>query len=163
VKRNQGCKLYILIFYISTLLASFDLKADDTNASIEKSNSTNNAIEEGWVEKKIAPPTQWVESIFAPFTQWMESEIQQDPVTQTTPFTNNSSHQLISVRRAIELVLEKNPGKILRSQFKTGPPPYYKIKILSDKGTVAVFNVHAFSGELFTPSTSPINTHEAKQ
>ena len=163
MKRNQGCKLYILIFYISTLLASFDLKADGTNASIESSNSTNNSIEEGWVEKKIAPPTQWVESVFAPFTQWMESEIQQEPIIQTTPSRSNSSHQLISVRQAINTVLEKYSGKILRSQFKTGPPPYYKIKVLSDKGIVSVFNVHAFSGELFTLSSPPISTNEAKQ
>lgn len=163
MKRNQGCKLNILIFYISTLLASFDLKADSTSSSIENSNTTNTSIEEGWVEKKIAPSTQWIESIFAPFTQWMENEIQQEPETQAIPSTNNSNYHLISVRHAIKVVLEKHSGKILRTQFETGPPPYYKIKILSNKGTVSVFNVHAFSGELFTPSNPPLSNNEAKQ
>jgi len=155
---------------MSFLLASFDLKAESTTLpeedrdSITNNISANNAIEEGWVEKKIAPPTQWIESIFAPFTQWMESEIQQEPGSQTSSFSEPStSHHLISVKYAINTALENNPGKVLRSQFKTGPPPYYKIKILSDKGTISVLNVHAFSGNIFTPSEIEIDKKEAKQ
>lgn len=169
VKRNQGCKNFILMFYVTILLASFDLKADSPPVPVESSTSITNdisahdAIEEGWVEKKIAPPTLWIESIFAPFTQWMESEIQQEPDSQAPSFSDpSSSHRLISVKYAINTVLEKYPGKVLRSQFKTGPPPYYKIKILSDKGSISIFNVHAFSGNVFTPSDLEIQKEEFK-
>lgn len=159
VKRKQGRKICTLFIYTSILLLSFDLKADSDPTLPENSNqtinddSTSQSIEEGWVEKKIAPPTQWVESIVAPFTQWMEDEIQQQPDNniESAP-SNNSSHDLISVNQAIASVLKVHTGKILRSQFKTGPPPYYKIKLLSHEGTVSIFNVHAFNGSLFSPS-----------
>ncbi|MEH6449504.1 MAG: PepSY domain-containing protein [Oleispira sp.] len=163
MNRHQGCYRYILSFYVSTLLLSFDLQADSTTVPENHNSTVNHAIEEGWVEKQIAPPTQWVESIFSPFTQWMESEIQRQPDTQAIPSAvTPPSHHLISVQQAINSVLGKYQGKILRSQFKTGPPPYYKIKILSDKGTVSIVNVNAFSGEFFTPSNIKIKAEEAK-
>jgi hypothetical protein len=163
VNRYQGCYRYILSFYVYTLLLSFDLQADSTTVSENHNNTINHAIEEGWVEKQIAPPTQWVESLFSPFTQWMESEIQREPDIQAAPSSATPpSHHLISVQQAINTVLMKNQGKILRSQFKTGPPPYYKIKILSDEGTVSIVNVNAFSGDFFTPSNIKAKAKEAK-
>lgn len=171
VKRKQGCSSFILLFSISMLLASFNLKADGvpvpTRISAapqsEPSITNSNAVEEGWVEKQIAPPTQWVESVFAPFTQWMEDGIQQQldiPITPTSGIPSNP--RLISVQQAINTAVDKYPGKVLRSQFKTGPPPYYKIKLLSDNGTVLTVNVHAFNGKLFIISDAKIQKEEAK-
>ena len=159
MKNHQGYKLITLMFYLSTLLLAFDIKADDTPVLAENSDT----IEEGWVEKKIAPSTLWIESLFAPFTQWMESEIQREVHTeQDLPSTSNTNLQLISVQKAIKIVLHEVPGKILRSQFKTGPPPYYKIKILTKKGMVSTYNVHAFNGNLYDPSNVNLKIDEAK-
>lgn len=159
MKNRQGYKLITLMFYLCTLLLAFEIKADDSAVLAENSNT----IEEGWVEKKIAPSTLWVESLFAPFTQWMESEIQREVHTeQDLPSTSNSNLKLITVQTAIRTVLNKVPGKILRSQFKTGPPPYYKIKILTEKGVVSTYNVHAFNGNLYSPSNESLRIEEAR-
>lgn len=121
-------------------------------------------IEEGWVEKKIAPSTQWVESIFAPFTQWMESEIQTLPEDTSAPSTSDTSlnNDLISINQAISTVLKHHPGKILHSQFKTGPPPHYQIKVLSNQGNVSFFYIHAFSGKPFLPESITLDSQEVK-
>lgn len=158
MKNRQGYKLITLMFYLCTLLLAFEIKADDSAVLADN----NNTIEEGWVEKKIAPSTLWIESLFAPFTQWMESEIQREVhPQQELPSINSSNPQLISVQKAIRTVLKEVPGKILRSQFKTGPPPYYKIKILTEKGMVSTYNVHAFNGNLY-PSNKDMKIEEAK-
>jgi hypothetical protein len=163
VNRYRGCHLYILLFYVSTLLLSVDLQADSTTVPESQSPSVHSDIEEGWVEKKITPSTQWVESIFAPFTQWMENEIQQEPNEYTLqPSANKPNSRLISVQQAVNTVLRNHQGKILRSQFKTGPPPYYKIKTLSDQGAVSIFYINAFTGNPFLPSNSIKKTKEAK-
>jgi hypothetical protein len=171
VNRYQGCHLYILLFYVSTLLLSVDSLADSTAAPAIKNDSVHSdsassidsEIEEGWVEKKIAPSTQWVESIFAPFTQWMENEIQQEPNEYALqPSVNRPNNRLISVQQAVNTVLKNHQGTILRSQFKTGPPPYYKIKTLSDKGAVSIFYINAFTGNPFLPSSIIKKIKEAK-
>ncbi len=153
MNRKLGGNLYTLLLYLGILLLSFDLMADNTATPKKDSRTAPHEITEGWIEKKIAPPTQWIESIFAPFTQWMESEIQSEVNTQSPPSsTEITSHNLITVQHAINHVLRNHPGKILRSQFKTGPPPYYRIKILSTKGAVSIFYVNAFTGNQFIPS-----------
>lgn len=157
MKNPQGYKCITLIFYLSFLLSAFEIRADESAALTE----TDNAIEEGWVEKRITPTTLWIESLFAPFTQWMESEIQREFHPREESPSNNSNLQLISVKKAIDTVLKKQPGKILRSQFKTGPPPHYKIKLLTKKGVVTIYNVHAFTGNLYT-SNKEMKTKEAK-
>ena len=163
MNRYQGCHLYILLFYVSTILLSVDSQADSTTVSETQSPSVHRDIEEGWVEKKIAPSTQWIESIFAPFTQWMENEIQQEPDEYTLPLsTNKPNNRLISVQQAVNTVLKNHQGKILRNQFKTGPPPYYKIKTLSDQGAVSIFYINAFTGIPFLPSSGIKKTEEAK-
>jgi len=127
--------------------------ADSTTTPKKDSRIAQHEMTEGWIEKKIAPPTQWVESIFAPFTLWMETEIQSEVHTQSPPSaTERPSHNLITVQHAINSVLKKQPGKILRSQFQTGPPPYYRIKILSEKGALSIFYINAFTGNPFIPS-----------
>ncbi len=163
MRKSRGCKLCILIFYTSTLLASYNLQAENTDVPVKSNSSINDSVEEGWVEKKIAPSTKWIESIFSPFTQWIEREIHQESNSQIRPTKTPSNPQIITAQHATNSVLEKFPGKILRNQFQTGPPPHYKIKLLSDNGTVSVFTVHAFSGQLFTLPKIPINMNEAKQ
>lgn len=159
MKNRQGYKFITLMFYLSTLLLAFDIKADEQTVLAENKDT----IEEGWVEKKIAPSTLWIEGLFAPFTQWMESEIQREVHTQDElPSANRSNIQLISVQKAIHTVLKEVPGKVLRSQFKTGPPPYYKIKILTEKGMVSTYNVHAFNGNLYSPSNESLRIEEAR-
>jgi hypothetical protein len=153
VNRKQGGNRYTLLIYLASLFLSFDLVADSTTTPKKNSRIAQHEITEGWIEKKIAPPTQWVESIFAPFTLWMETEIQSEIHTQSPPSsTEIPSHNLITVQHAINSVLKNQPGKILRSQFKTGPPPYYRIKILSEKGAVSNFYINAFTGNQFIPS-----------
>ena len=161
MRRHQGYKLFILLFYINSLLFSLESQADSPVTPEKNSNITSNEIEEGWVEKKIAPSTQWIESIFAPFTHWMEEEIQRKPDPEVVN-TSSSSHSLISVQQAINIVLGKHQVKILRNQFKIGPPPYYKIKILSENGNVSTLNVHAFSGKIFSPEITKAQIEEAK-
>ena len=148
MKNRQGYKFITLMFYLSTLLLAFDIKADEQTVLAENKDT----IEEGWVEKKIAPSTLW-----------MESEIQREVHTQDElPSANRSNIQLISVQKAIHTVLKEVPGKVLRSQFKTGPPPYYKIKILTEKGMVSTYNVHAFNGNLYSPSNESLRIEEAR-
>lgn len=151
VKNPLGYTLITLMFYLISLLLAFNIRAEESAVQTENQHT----IEEGWVEKKIAPSTQWIENLFAPFAQWMESEIQREiHPEQDFPSHNNSHLQLISVQQAIRTVLNQAPGKILRSQFKPGPPPHYKIKMLTEKGMISSYNVHAFNGQLYSPANA---------
>lgn len=168
MKNHQGLTCSILqIVLMLFLFTPLSYASDQTGTNQSAENTDQSGIEEGWVEKKIAPPTQWVESIFAPFTQWMESEIQRTPEADSlpnsqtsnskTPYNNtdtqNINGNLISNKQAINTVLKHHPGKILRSQFQTGPPPHYQIKVLSKQGNVAIFYIHAFNGKPFIPDS----------
>ncbi len=154
MKRVQGLNLTILFLY--GILLSFSSSSYASSAQAQQAEADTpapTAIEESWVEKKIAPPTQWIENLFAPFTEWMESGIQRtpEPSSRTSAPDKPANTDVISIRQAIAVVLEHHPGKILLSRFKTGPPPHYQIKVLSDQGNVSVFYIHAFSGQLFLP------------
>lgn len=165
VKNKQGIIFIALFLSWMPFLFTSSSYAETPEAEDSKvSGYDSSGIEEGWVEKKIAPPTQWIESVFAPFTQWMENEIQRapeedDPESISPPLPTGD---LISIKQAFDILLESHPGKILHSQFKVGPPPHYQIKLLSKQGNVSFFYIHAFNGKLFLPDSSALETQEVK-
>lgn len=155
VKKVQGLPLTILFLFGGLLSFSLSLHAKNSEVdSVERNAHARPKIEEGWVEKKIAPPTQWIESLFASFTGWMESEIQRTPDTTNNATNIAPNSDVISIRQAIAIVLKQHPGKVLRSQFYIGPPPHYQIKVLSDQGNVSIFYINAFSGQPFLPESA---------
>jgi hypothetical protein len=152
LKKKWGWPLHILLAYLMSLALTSNVVADDNEqaAEIENLPSNQKLIEQGWVEEKITPSTEWVESIFAPFTHWMEDEIHREQETSLNQI-NSHNGTLISVQQAIAIVLKNHQGRVLRSQFKTGPPPYYQIKTLSKEGAISTFFVNAFTGTVFIP------------
>jgi len=163
LKKKRAWPLYIFLAYlimpafIPGVLASENKQVENN----ENLSSNQQTIEQGWVEEKISPSTEWIESIFSPFTHWMEGEIHQKQETSQTQF-KRPSETLISVQQAIDSVLKNFQGRVLRSQFKTGPPPYYQIKTLSKEGAISTFFVHAFTGKLFIPASIKKNYQEGE-
>ncbi len=139
--------------------------ANESDSNIHRNSPSidKQAIEEGWVEKKIKPSTQWLESIFSPFTRWMEDEIQLK-IQQKTDSSQQivSEHSLISAQQATDRILKKYSGRVLRTQFKTGPPPYYQVKFLSDKGAISFYYINAFTGLPSLPGEISTDTLEVQ-
>ena len=166
MNNRRGWIKTALIFTLSSLLFAVECFAiEEANTSANKvDNNQQQMVEEGWIEKKISPSTQWVESIFAPFTQWMEDEIQeqyQDTDETSTPSIYEKT--LIPAKQATAVILEYHPGKILRAQFLTGPPPFYKIKLLSNSGKITHHYINAFTALPFIPADITEEPTEGQQ
>lgn len=165
VKMPVGWYLPSLLLSICAITLPLKGLANESDSTINRSSPSihNQAIEEGWVEKKIKPSAQWLENIFSPFTQWMEDEIQINIQQESEKNQQAASeHSLISAQQATDRVLKKYPGRVLRTQFKTGPPPYYQIKFLSDEGAILLYFINAFTGSFFLPDEVSSDTLEVR-
>ena len=139
----------IRLLLMSALLSVACIRAVEVRADAAEDEG-----ESGWVEKNLNPRTEWVEGLMTPFNRWVEKNIQQEDALPAsdralTDFnTQPPPAGLISPQEAGRLILLLESGQVLKVEYMATEPPAYKVRLLSEQGSIQQFYVNALDGTL---------------